>query len=231
MNNAPQKRPARDGFTLIEVMISLVVLAFGLLALAQLQIAAVKGLAQSRHLTVATQLAEDEIEYLKTLPVNIDNTNATMGPRALDSSDVPQLIVDADGRSVLFDPMTGNAGDGVPTLHTHVDNPLNEWGAPHLPGDGTEYFVRWWVERGGSEGTPVELGAALGFPGAGEMALRVEIFWWEGDEERPADLSGDSAAISQALKDLTDNTAGDRFLKLETKAHQVSLETVRVQYY
>lgn len=63
-------KKANGGFTLIEVMIAIGVLSIGLLALASMQITAVKGNSHSNRVTSATNLAQDKIEYLMSLPYN-----------------------------------------------------------------------------------------------------------------------------------------------------------------
>jgi type IV pilus assembly protein PilV len=67
---ADTQRCHERGFSLIEVMISLVVLAIGLLALAELQIFSIKGGSASNHVTQATILAQNRIEELRRLPYN-----------------------------------------------------------------------------------------------------------------------------------------------------------------
>ncbi|NOX19819.1 MAG: prepilin-type N-terminal cleavage/methylation domain-containing protein [Nitrospirae bacterium] len=57
-----------SGFSLIEVMIALVVLLFGILGVMAMQYIAVGGNAASRELRVATVLAQTKIEDLKTIP-------------------------------------------------------------------------------------------------------------------------------------------------------------------
>lgn len=54
-----------DGFSLIEVMVALTILAVGLLALALLQTTAIKGNSLASKSTVATQLAQDQLEQFR----------------------------------------------------------------------------------------------------------------------------------------------------------------------
>jgi type IV pilus assembly protein PilV len=57
-----------EAFTLIEVMIALVVLSIGLIALAGLQVSAIKGNNFSKRITTAISIADDRIEQLKNIP-------------------------------------------------------------------------------------------------------------------------------------------------------------------
>ena len=57
-----------EGFTLLEVLIAVVVLAFGLLAIAQMQVIAIRFNYQGRDATEAVTLAKDRLESLKSLP-------------------------------------------------------------------------------------------------------------------------------------------------------------------
>ena len=57
-----------EGFTLIEIMITLVILSIGLLALAGLQISAIKGNSFSRRMTTAVIMAEQTIEQIRSTP-------------------------------------------------------------------------------------------------------------------------------------------------------------------
>ncbi len=55
------------GFTLIEVLVGLVILAIGLLAIAGMQLTSVKGNFFSSNLTQASVLAQDRLEVLRSL--------------------------------------------------------------------------------------------------------------------------------------------------------------------
>jgi type IV pilus assembly protein PilV len=58
----------KKGFTLIEVLVGLVLLAIGLLAIAGMQITSVRGNFYSSNMTQASILAQDRMEILKNLP-------------------------------------------------------------------------------------------------------------------------------------------------------------------
>ncbi len=171
------KMRASLGFSLIEVMVALVVLAVGVLAIARLQVAAIRGLSFSRHLTAATQLGERHAEWMKSVPFN-DYLPVSTPPR----NDSNQQLLDANGLSIFHDEV---AGDGTPTNNwlLHALNPMNEEGQPATP-DSMKYYVRWKVERGGLAGT----GAVP--PGPGQLLMEIEIIWWEGDDYPAAELRG-----------------------------------------
>ena len=178
-----KKIPGRGGFSLIEVLIALIILAVGLLAVAQLQVAAIRGLAYSRHLSAATQLAHMQVEWLRSLPY--DDTAPTKAP-SLASGD---SVYDYGNKSVFYDDSAANdfvsLGDGTfSSWHLHADNPVNELGNPW--NGGQEYFIRWRLERGGPNGSipntlPGGGGTALvAVPGPGQMLIEMEVIWWEG---------------------------------------------------
>jgi type IV pilus modification protein PilV len=58
----------RPGFTLVEVLVSVVVLTIGLVASLYIQVLTIKNGAQADNLTVASLLAESEIERLRAVP-------------------------------------------------------------------------------------------------------------------------------------------------------------------
>ena len=59
-----------DGFTLVEVLVSLVVLSIGLLGVAAMQLTAIRVNSSSNTLTQATNVAQDQLERLMVLPFN-----------------------------------------------------------------------------------------------------------------------------------------------------------------
>jgi type IV pilus assembly protein PilV len=56
-----------EGFTLLEVMITVVIVAIGLLGLAGLQIAAIKGNSFGQQMSVASTLAQNQLEQLRQI--------------------------------------------------------------------------------------------------------------------------------------------------------------------
>jgi type IV pilus modification protein PilV len=84
------------GFTLIESLIALFILSFGILALIMMQTTAVKGNARSQGLTVATSWAQDRVEQLLT--EDFDYTGDTA-----DDLDKGLQDTDTDGSGGLDD--------------------------------------------------------------------------------------------------------------------------------
>ena len=66
----------QKGFTLIEVLISIVILSIGLLAIAGMQMASTRGNFFSHYLTQASYVAQDRLEFLDHLPYDDALLNA-----------------------------------------------------------------------------------------------------------------------------------------------------------
>jgi type IV pilus assembly protein PilV len=64
------------GFTLVEILIAMTIFAIGVLALAEMQITAIRGNAFSSTTTDGTTFAQDRIEQLMNLPYDNANLNA-----------------------------------------------------------------------------------------------------------------------------------------------------------
>ena len=66
---------SENGFILVEVMISVVILAVGLMALGQMQITAIKTNTFANNITEGTSLAQDRLEGLMCLTYKIGITD------------------------------------------------------------------------------------------------------------------------------------------------------------
>ena len=63
--NPKAARPVREkGFTLVEVLIAITIFAYGIMAVAGMQIAAMKGNTSARDLTEASTVGSDQLEKL-----------------------------------------------------------------------------------------------------------------------------------------------------------------------
>lgn len=83
----------QEGFTLIEAVVAIAILATGLLATATMQISAISGNGTARELTEAATLAADQVEILQgtpyTDPNNWLNDNTLDGLAGLNNTDDP----------------------------------------------------------------------------------------------------------------------------------------------
>ena len=98
--------PGQKGFTIIEIMIAIVILAIGLLSVASMQINAIKGNKFSDNITCALTLAEDKMEELLGLDYNNPELEDTVVGNNSDLSridpgwiDRQELNIDEAGRS------------------------------------------------------------------------------------------------------------------------------------
>ena len=67
------------GFSLLEILIGLVILAIGLLAIASMQITSMRGNFFSDNIMQASILGQDRLEGLKAIPLNQDTTTFSLG--------------------------------------------------------------------------------------------------------------------------------------------------------
>jgi type IV pilus assembly protein PilV len=91
---------SEEGFTLLEIMIALVVLSVSLVALAGLQISAIRGNTFSKRMTTAVSIANEKMEQLKnssyanilsesSIQVNQSNMNFTRQVTVTNNSPLP----------------------------------------------------------------------------------------------------------------------------------------------
>jgi Tfp pilus assembly protein PilV len=127
------KRPRgfKEGFTLIESIVAVLLITFGCFAAATMQMAVLKIKVMSDNLTVATFLAESELEKLKTLSMNELSSLNAYESRNLDKLGLPCLGQGCSGqgfnRKVTF--FAGN-----PTAfscHVEVVVSWRDVGGPH----------------------------------------------------------------------------------------------------
>ena len=99
-------RRAQGGFSLIEVLIALLVLALGLLGLAFLQVLNVRYTSSAEHRTMATNLASEVIDMMRSNPRHLVVYNR------LDKASFANFAVPAEGCS--------KAGDTEATAQNNV---------------------------------------------------------------------------------------------------------------
>lgn len=110
----------QSGFTLAEILIAVVIVSFGLLAMSTFLGNYVQKNGQNEHRTMATVLAEEKIEELRTKALGRIDTNSDFDLVAADS-DTVGVAIDADG-NVLG--ATGTSGE-IYTLTWSVEDTNN----------------------------------------------------------------------------------------------------------
>ena len=86
-NGKNQER--EKGFTLVEVMVAIGILAFGILAIASMQVAALSGTTIANNLTEGTTVAMDKMEKLMSYPLaHADLAIAGHGPETVGTAPV-----------------------------------------------------------------------------------------------------------------------------------------------
>lgn len=81
------------GFSLMEVLIGLVVLALGLLSVGGMQLACIRGNHFSSDLTQATVLAQNKLEELKKLPYSDSKLNSSQPAQQITVSGVVYTVL------------------------------------------------------------------------------------------------------------------------------------------
>lgn len=127
MNRELMHNP-ESGFTLVEVLIALTIFAIGLLALASMQVTALRGNSNAQVITGGTALAEGTMEWLQSLPADDPIFDATAVNQVVPGS--PFTLAGGGTMSVTYDIDTSvPAGttdypDGVVQLTVTVDPPF-----------------------------------------------------------------------------------------------------------
>jgi len=113
-------RRQSQGFTLIEVMIALVILAVGLLALMAMQIVSIKANAFSSEMTYSTMLAQRQLETLKNLPFTDALLTGTTPPTLPTLHTLPNPIIDSKGGSYTVNWYVENTTADMKTITLDV---------------------------------------------------------------------------------------------------------------
>jgi type IV pilus assembly protein PilV len=167
MHTLKQRRGA-SGFTMLEVLISIVVIAFGLLGVAGLQAFALKNNQSASQRSIATVLATDMIDRMKTNSkgatdgfYNETSTTAVAPTEAVNclrdaGCTGPQQLAQND----LFEwkAMVAAAlpnGVGIVCLDKDLTDPSTGPAAPKCSNDGNQHVIYiWWTDdRTGSNTT------------------------------------------------------------------------------
>ena len=152
-NIRAKKREGEQGFTLLEVIIAMCILTIGILAVASMQLSAIRGNSSAIGLTEAVDIGQEKLEELIQLPLTdpqLADTNGDMGA-GLILPTAAQVI--AGGNAVL-----ASGGANQPDF--------NNGGNPVVVG-GKDYFLYWNASPGAS-GT-ANIGVVVAWRGQGIM--------------------------------------------------------------
>jgi prepilin-type N-terminal cleavage/methylation domain-containing protein len=133
-----------DGFSLVETLVAVAILASGLTALAQLVTIAVGNNARSRSTSVASMLAADKIEQFRALVFGFDGLGLRLTDLSTDTAVVPEQ---ARGGTGLSPSPAGSLLSDVAGYCDFADadgRPLSSTGGAAPPG---AVYVRRWAIR------------------------------------------------------------------------------------
>jgi prepilin-type N-terminal cleavage/methylation domain-containing protein len=131
-------RSPQRGFTLLEVLVAITILAIGILALARMQVQAVQSNSSGRQLTEATILAQDKVEDIRL--VNKFYLSDTSLPEPAGIQDTQSnWSIDTDGDGILDDFDWATPGP------EGIEGPIDVTGAALATGG---YIREWCVEDG-----------------------------------------------------------------------------------
>lgn len=118
-----------EGFTLIEVMIAVVILAAGILALATMQIVSIRSNAFSTEMTYATMLAQSQFEEFRNMDYDSVVTDTDVISASETSKGIPYTVQwevhdddpTTDMKTIDLDVLWQGAPAGSATGDTTVD--------------------------------------------------------------------------------------------------------------
>jgi type IV pilus assembly protein PilV len=146
------------GFTLIEILVAMLILAVGVLGVASLQMSTYKQLQMSHNFGTAAMLAGDMADRMMANPTrvlalsdNYNHTSSTGTPPDCASIDCTPTQLSVYDKSVWQTQVTGNIASGTKTPGSL---PSGSGSVARIP--GTQNFVvtvRWDDDLSGSTGT------------------------------------------------------------------------------
>jgi type IV pilus assembly protein PilV len=155
----------KNGFTLIEVMIAMLILAIGILAVAKMQISAVKGNSAASGFTEATSFAQNKMEELVNLDYDDSGLNDTDdNGNDINNSGTNQDTnfngIDDDDEGIAVDDIANFGLGDISTIANpnEADGFQQEIGATNI-----QYNISWNI--------------AVGKPAANAKHIRVYVQW------------------------------------------------------
>lgn len=113
------KVQGQAGFSLVELLVAVLILAVGLLGLAELQVSTMKANAQSDSITVANHLAQKVIEEISAASGNDPRLVTTVTAQTWTGS--PFTVAGAGAYNVTYDVVSNYGGvTGLSQINVHV---------------------------------------------------------------------------------------------------------------
>jgi type IV pilus assembly protein PilV len=132
-----------SGFTLLEVLVAISILAVGMLAVAQMQVTAIQGIDKSDEGAIALNLAQREMERI----INMDYTDSRLSDTPANNGDLYstastdyQDCVDSTGTTVV---PGGNCLDDSALYNLIYNLKNNATGVPPTPYKEVVLIVQW----------------------------------------------------------------------------------------
>ena len=119
----------QNGFTLIEVLIAMTVFAIGILGVAAMQLAAIKGNSYSSHLSEASTISQDKIEDFISLNYNdpVFNDDDGDGTGGLDDTNNPDETNQSNGVTGIQYTTVCNIAIDQPIQNTKTIRTITTW--------------------------------------------------------------------------------------------------------
>ncbi len=131
------KMQDNTGFTLIEVMIAVAVLAIGILSLNSMQVTSISGNTTASHLTEATVQAMNLIERIQALPYDAASNGQDDDGDGLADEPDEQILQDPSGTGTSYS-LAAFAANGI---DDNNDGTVDDSGE----GDPSGYQISWVV--------------------------------------------------------------------------------------
>jgi type IV pilus assembly protein PilV len=146
---SPRKLRRAGGFTLVETMVAIVVMAVGLMGIAALMSQMNNTSYRSRYMSLSAVLATEKLEDLNKYPNDDPVVSTSGGSLAADNVGYFDTVQLSSGNGSIAETIQGTvAGNPSFTTITHLpDGTINTTvaGAAPVPGPDTMTFDRRWV--------------------------------------------------------------------------------------
>jgi type IV pilus assembly protein PilV len=132
----------QKGFTLVEVLVSIVVLAVGLLGLAGLQLISLKAADSAYHRSQASILVDDIVDRMRANRANAvaGSYNIDIGDASPTGTSIAEVDL-ANWRAQVSGSLTSGDGAVAVNAATHITTITIQWDDSRAGGDTDQQFV------------------------------------------------------------------------------------------